>query len=142
MKLRPEAQIPELSEALSKPMEDLKALAEKMPGRVKAEISVNELNDDWYRIAAEYGVPVGYIKEIAILFLDGRMRKTVKMLIARKVTEVKKIEGYDYQAELRLYAHSTILIRIIFETIQCHPQLYFKTYRRPVERRRKAEYDY
>lgn len=142
LKMRPELKGATFTELMARPKEEFAAIESQLPGRIASTLSVNELNTDWYRLAEEYGVPVAYIKELAILFLDGRTRKTVYLLVKKRLRLVQEIPGYDCRNELILSIHINMLIRIIFDTIKAQPQLWWKTYHKPMDKRRKADYDY
>lgn len=133
---------PKITQMLAEPKEKLKEADDILPDRYHSVVSVHTLDEKWQKLASDYQVPVGYINEIAILFLDGRSRRTMRELILNRAKLAMQIPGYNWQYEVRIALHVNTIIRRIFYTLKSNPKVFWETHQVPSDKRRKPELDY
>lgn len=144
--LKPKVEKLSIEEMMQLPPQDLEDLTEKiLPDRFPSAITVNdpELRVKLEQIADDYIVPHAFIIEIAMMFLDGRSRKTMKALIEQRGELALQTMNYNSQGEVRLALHVNSVIRRIFDTIKNqHQKVYLRTRRQNTDKRRKPHLDY
>lgn len=133
---------PKIAQMLAEPKERLKEADDILPDRYHSVVSVHNLDEKWQKLATDYQVPVGYINEIAIMFLDGRSRRTMRELILNRAKLAMQIPGYNWQYEVRIALHVNTIIRRIFYTLKSNPKVFWDTHQVPSDKRRKPELDY
>lgn len=133
---------PKITQMLTEPKERLQEADAILPDRFHSVVSVHNLDEKWQKLAQDYQVPVGYINEIAIMFLDGRSRRTMKELILQRASLAMQIPGYNWQGEVRIALHVNTIIRRIFYTLKANPKVFWETHQVPADKRRKPELDY